>query len=617
MSKGLKRNLNVLFFIIPFIGILFAFKIASEKQSPKVVEVNPDSISSPNYIKNLINYNKFYPFIKYSQDYIEWSNYAAIEPFFKKFKQTNKRKLKIIHIGDSHIQADIVTGFVRNRLQNILGFGGRGLIFPYAAASTHAAYDYRTSCKGIWSFSRNVLANPIYEMGLNGATIHTNDSSASFKLVFYRGYLKDSLKVIKLFCKQGKESFNLKLKASGVPEPINITCNSEPCLPYVEVNIPNTSDTLEFFINKTDTAQKFFECYGMDYETDTDKGVLYSSVGINGAGYKSILKSKLIPSQLTELNPDLVIIDLGANDFYGGAFNPTVIGNDLKRIIEMIKMSSPETCILISNSQDIYKRRRNISGCKDFSALIKSIAREEVCAYFDWFNVSGGQYSMMKWMGNGLAKRDRVHLTTAGYYVKGELILNAILNSYLKTLTSSTMDSLIVDRGRIDSIPASVFMNGKKSEIQLSDTLQKYITNNNNPPENVKSTKVYYKVKSGDNLGSIASFYHVNVSDLKTWNNLKTNNLIVGRVLVIYQKKYNLPQNKVPINNNAVINNSENAITNNKQNLNLKPVKHKVAAGESLWRISQKYNVSVDQIKKLNNLSSNNLRVGMILVIRK
>ena len=66
----------------------------------------------------------------------------------------------------------------------------------------------------------------------------------------------------------------------------------------------------------------------------------------------------------------MVIIDLGANDFYGGAFNPTIIGNDLKRIIGMIKMSSPETCILISNSQDIYKRRRNISGNNAIQILL-------------------------------------------------------------------------------------------------------------------------------------------------------------------------------------------------------------------------------------------------------
>src|SRR5208337_1895586 len=109
---------------------------------------------------------------------------SSVSGVFSKLKQTKSNKLKVLHIGDSHVQADIFTGYIRDELQNVFGEGGRGFVFPYAAASTHAAYDYRTSCKGKWDYSRNIQPYPVYDIGITGATIHTEDSTASFKLVF-------------------------------------------------------------------------------------------------------------------------------------------------------------------------------------------------------------------------------------------------------------------------------------------------------------------------------------------------------------------------------------------------------------------------------------------------
>ena len=100
-----------------------------------------------------------------------------------------------------------------------------------------------------------------------------------------------------------------------------------------------------------------------------------------------------------------------------------------------------------------------------------------------------------------------------------------------------------------------------------------------------------YKVKSGDTLYSIAKKYNISVNELKELNNLKNNNITVGQVLKI---KSNIPSEEVTEKNYYI-----------------------VKSGDTLYSIAKKYNTTVDEIKKLNNLKSDNLSIGMELKIKE
>jgi LysM repeat protein len=595
--------------------------------------VKPDSIANPDHIKKFIVYTKTYPFINYQDNFIEWCNYSAIQPFFEKLKQTPKRKLKVLHIGDSHVQADYITGCIRNRIQEMFGYGGRGFVFPYAAAGTHSTYDYRTSCKRLWAYSRNVQMYPALDMGLSGATIHTRDTSASFRFIFAYNSIRENFTHLRIYVKQSPQSFNLKLKAFGQPDTLCISCNTDNGLPYVEVYLNKASDTLEFFMDRTDTLQKFFECYGIMIESPENKGVLYNSVGINGAGYKSMLRENLFAEQLKELKPDLLIIDLGGNDFALGRIYIDYMKSDLMTIIDKIRNVSPGTSIIITNCQDAYRRRRNVPECQVFADLTKEVAIAKKCAFYNYYNVSGNRYSMLKWFSNNLAQRDRVHLTYPGYAVKGELYLNAILNSYCMSLTRQKNDTLLISKldssdvksiidfskiYRVDSANRTLGSQVKKDSLH---TQQTYVNNGQktySSGSDQKGDKIYYTIRAGDNLGSIAGKFHVTVSQLQQWNNIRGTNIIAGKTLVIYKKKTSSSNttkqgsgNITTTNPNNTNNQTKPANTNNYS----KPKTHKVMAGDTLWDISKKYNVSVDQIKKVNNLKDNNLIIGTVLVI--
>jgi membrane-bound lytic murein transglycosylase D len=117
--------------------------------------------------------------------------------------------------------------------------------------------------------------------------------------------------------------------------------------------------------------------------------------------------------------------------------------------------------------------------------------------------------------------------------------------------------------------------------------------------------KVVHKVRSGDVLGKIAMQYHVRVADIKKWNNLRSNTIRIGQRLNIwllphgYQATTQKPRKQEP--QNVVINGSKF---------------HVVQPGDTLWDISRLYqNVSIEQIKKLNDLKSNKIKPGQKLMI--
>ena len=95
-------------------------------------------------------------------------------------------------------------------------------------------------------------------------------------------------------------------------------------------------------------------------------------------------------------------------------------------------------------------------------------------------------------------------------------------------------------------------------------------------------------------MGTIASRHGVSVTQMKNWNKLDSNLIRVGQTLYIYS-------DNSPSTSTLAENSGQKTYT--------------VRPGDSLWIISQKHSLSVEQIKRLNNLNSNNIKPGQRLII--
>ncbi|MEE9174662.1 MAG: LysM peptidoglycan-binding domain-containing protein [Thermodesulfobacteriota bacterium] len=121
-------------------------------------------------------------------------------------------------------------------------------------------------------------------------------------------------------------------------------------------------------------------------------------------------------------------------------------------------------------------------------------------------------------------------------------------------------------------------------------------TSSNNSSSNGSSSK--YKVRSGDTLGGIAQKHGVRLASLKSANNIQGTTIRKGQLLTIP-------------------NSSNGSYTSSSKSSGSGPVSYKVKSGDTLWEIASKHNVTVADIKKWNNLKSNNLALGKKLTIYK
>ncbi|WP_338785788.1 LysM peptidoglycan-binding domain-containing protein [Metabacillus sp. FJAT-53654] len=159
------------------------------------------------------------------------------------------------------------------------------------------------------------------------------------------------------------------------------------------------------------------------------------------------------------------------------------------------------------------------------------------------------------------------------------------------------------------SVNTLMSLNGLKSDFLRVGQVLEIPGTTNNPSSGTpvksettqKTSTKAHKVKSGDSLWDLARAYGTSVTELKKLNGLKSDMIYVGQ--------------------NLIVNKSTTESTGNSQTE--EPVKqptqtgttgsYKVKSGDSLWKIANKYNLTIAEIKVANNLTSDMLRIGQVL----
>ena len=153
------------------------------------------------------------------------------------------------------------------------------------------------------------------------------------------------------------------------------------------------------------------------------------------------------------------------------------------------------------------------------------------------------------------------------------------------------IETIIVDYGNVSNINDANRI--KDNYERYAEGVVKAIANYKGVPYYEEgSTEEIYVVKKGDSLYKIAGKYNITVEDIKNYNNLKSNLLSIGQTLKIPSKTID-----------------EGPTTSEETYI--------VQKGDSLYSIANKFNTTVDKLKKLNNLTSNLLNIGDSLVINE
>ena len=135
-----------------------------------------------------------------------------------------------------------------------------------------------------------------------------------------------------------------------------------------------------------------------------------------------------------------------------------------------------------------------------------------------------------------------------------------------------------------------------------------------------KEIKIIYKIKKGENLGSIAKDNHTTVDELKRINNLTDSKIHQGQNLLLVQDKNSINQNiniEKKDNNKTVELEKRIEKQDVKLENNEKIVSHRIKKGESLISIAKENNTTVDELKKINNLTETKIKIGQEIKIHQ
>lgn len=417
-------------------------------------------------------------------------NPKAIAQFLEKLavlQKNNFGKINIVHIGDSHIQADLMTNKIRKNLQNQFGNGGRGFVFPHNLARTNGSWDIRFSSSGNWNNHKIVSIIDGSPMGISGIGLWTN--SNDFSIEFNAKEADNNFNTIKIISPKNANSFafstekrtiasekkvlkrivhkikngeaisiiadkyNVSIaqikKANGLKNN-NIRAGKTLKIPSNEMQIKiaersefvplkmlsddnthyfKSENTLEKIYIIPNKNEKYFELNGIVLENNKP-GILYHNIGVNGAKLSDYNKYSIFFEQLKALNPDLIVVGLGTNESFDKMnSNDYMIQLDL--FIQNVKAQNPNVEILISTPPPSqFKRKFPNIFVADYAQKILNVAEENNYAVWDMYSQLGGLYGVRRNSIKGIIGKDKVHYSKAGYELQGNLLSDAILKTF-------------------------------------------------------------------------------------------------------------------------------------------------------------------------------------------
>lgn len=397
-----------------------------------------------------------------SKNHIEFpAGNVALAPFLHKLDSlvyTGNGNVNILHLGGSHIQADVISNRVRSHLiQNLkLPAAGRGFVFPYTAARTNTPISYASRRKGHFKWLRSVRKDRKYKLGLMGFEVTSIDPNAEVRIVLDSripnekfwyftearifGYSPNSIEpVLQLdsngafyFGKYDSLSNSFEFKLPRRADSLIITFPWKDSLAKkILLDTLSSLDSLKqdslFADSNFFDSQPSFTLTGI-LLTDTVPGIVYNSIGVNGADLEAYLSLESMENDLQFSPPDLVILAIGVNDANVDSFDPELYKARYDTLITRIKKISPKAAFIFMSNNDNYLTTTNLPNPN--GALVqkacKELAQKYKGGFWDMYEIMGGFKSIETWEQVDYAKKDHVHFTNAGYELLGDLFYDAL-----------------------------------------------------------------------------------------------------------------------------------------------------------------------------------------------
>jgi lysophospholipase L1-like esterase len=337
---------------------------------------------------------------------------------------------RIIHYGDSHVAADLLTGALRRDLQQRFGDAGAGFVLAgkpwswYArpGVTLRASNGWRANGLGQTSLvedGRFGLAGISFTATEPGEWVEISAATSHFDVYLLKQPTGGAMDVWldgKLY------AGDVKLAAS----------HTEPA--YIPIKAAGDGlHSVALYLTGKGEARVL----GIATERDA-AGVVYDPLGINGAQAGRLLDWdwRVLTSNLNRRDPNLIVIAYGSNEVCDPDFDLAAYSENFYTILSLLHEAAPRASLLVIGPPDravhVGRGWQTASRMTQLVAVQRRAALAAGAAFFDLFRAMGGAGSIARWATAQppLAQSDHAHLTQAGYRMVAEWIYAELMRGF-------------------------------------------------------------------------------------------------------------------------------------------------------------------------------------------
>lgn len=358
-------------------------------------------------------------------------NRDAMGAFYSSLRLTESGEAvtRIIHYGDSHVAADLMTGDMRRLFHRGFGDAGTGFALAVRPWKWYSPVGGSIATSTGWRAS-GLSPTGDGRFGLAGMCASADRAEEWIRLTV-RGRYFD----IYLLKQPDGGAIDVRLDGTLIHERARLASSRfEPV--YLEVEAESFGlHTIEIKISAPGPVRLF----GIASESDI-AGVSYDALGMNGArAYLPLAWDwRVLADNLSRRDPGLIIIAYGSNEAGDSDFDTSEYAKRFAEMLARFQQAAPDASILVISPPDrAVKTGRRWRSIKRLTAVVEAqrrAARAQGAAFWNLFEAMGGADSIDRWAGRGFAQADRVHLTRAGYRMVAEALYAELMRGYLWSL---------------------------------------------------------------------------------------------------------------------------------------------------------------------------------------
>ena len=372
--------------------------------------------------------------------------------FFKKLDRASKKRVRILHYGDSQIEGDRITGYLRNRFQRRFGGSGPGLMptVPARAEFASIVHSASSNWRTYSAYYKKDTILPHRKFGVEGNfarfteyNTHSSDYDNKIKqawIEFRRSGMAYSSVNSFTRCRIFYGHYN----ESGIVKGYV----NDSLVWFEEPNSTNKTKTINWSFAKPPKSFKIeFESiespdiYGISL--DAISGVAVDNLSFRGSSGTEF--SKINYTQFKQmagyLNSGLIILEFGVNVVPYQTKSYSFYERALTRELNYLKKVFNNTPILVIGVSDMSQRKGNYyesyPNIEKILEAQRKAAMNTNCIFWDLYHAMGGKNSMPGWVfaKPSLARKDFTHFNRKGGHIVAQMLFNALMDEYEKYKT--------------------------------------------------------------------------------------------------------------------------------------------------------------------------------------